>query len=77
MGSERLCLNSITLSGDLDAKLAATRDAGFTAINLWEKDLQGYPEGPQAARSAVARHGLAVPEFLPLTDSLLMAKLLG
>ncbi len=68
MHSERLCLNSITLSGDLDAKLTATRDAGFTAISLWAKDLRGYPEGPQAARSAVARQGLAVPEFLPLTD---------
>jgi len=68
MHSEKLCLNSITLSGDLDAKLTATKDAGFAAISLWEKDLRGYPEGPQAARSAVARHGLAVPEFLPLAD---------
>ena len=68
MHSERLCLNSITLSGGLDAKLTATVNAGFTAISLWEKDLRGYPEGPQAARSAVARHGLVVPEFFPLAD---------
>ena len=68
MHSEKLCLNSITLSGDLDAKLTAAKGAGFTAISLWEKDLRGYPEGPQAARSAVARHGLAIPEFLPLAD---------
>jgi len=68
MRSERLCLNSITLSGDLDAKLAATTAAGFAAIGLWEKDVREYPGGPQAARSAVARYGLAVPEFFPLRD---------
>jgi len=68
MGSERLCLNSITLSGGLDAKLAATKSTGFAGISLWAKDLQGYPKGPDSARSAVSRHGLEVPEFLPFTE---------
>lgn len=68
MYSERLCLNSITLSGSLESKLMAAKSAGFTAISLWEKDLQGHPQGPREARSLVARYGLAVPEFLPLPE---------
>jgi 4-hydroxyphenylpyruvate dioxygenase len=68
MPSEQLCVNSITLSGTLEEKLAATRDAGFTAISLWEKDLRAHPRGAHEARLAVRQHGLAVPEFLPFTE---------
>jgi 4-hydroxyphenylpyruvate dioxygenase len=68
MCAELLCLNSITLPGDLDPKLTAAKSAGFTAIGLWEKDLREYPKGAEAARSLVSQHGLAVPEFFLLRD---------
>jgi hypothetical protein len=32
-------MNTVTLAGDLEAKLNAISNAGFHAIDLWAKDL--------------------------------------
>jgi 2-keto-myo-inositol isomerase len=60
--------DSITLPGSLEAKLAATRAAGFSQIMLWAKDISGHPQGTQAAIDAVRASGLRVTGIQVMRD---------
>jgi len=73
MFTEKITLNSMTLAGDLDTKLAAAKRAGFTAISVWEKDFREYPQGAQAARAEIVQQGFFVPEFFALREWQLLA----
>jgi sugar phosphate isomerase/epimerase len=61
-------MDSISLSGSLEAKLAAIKAAGFTQVMLLARDLTGHPDGAQAAARAVRASGLRVTGFQVLRD---------
>lgn len=61
-------LDTITLAGPLEAKLAAVRGAGFGQIMLAARDIVGHPQGVAAAVAAVQASGLRVTGFQVLRD---------
>jgi len=61
-------MDTITLAGPLEAKLRATRAAGFTQIMLNATDIVGHPGGEGAAVAAVRSSGLRVTGFQVLRD---------
>ena len=61
-------MDTITLAGPLEAKLKATREAGFTQIMLNATDIVGHPGGESAAVAAVRGSGLRVTGFQVLRD---------
>jgi sugar phosphate isomerase/epimerase len=61
-------MDTITLAGALDAKLAAMRDAGFGQVMLKANDIVGHPGGVDAAVQLVRASGLRVTGFQVLRD---------
>ncbi|QHE88197.1 sugar phosphate isomerase/epimerase family protein [Hydrogenophaga sp. BPS33] len=61
-------MDTITLAGPLEAKLAAMREAGFTQVMLKANDLVGHPGGLNAAVQAVKDSGLRGTGFQVLRD---------
>ena len=61
-------MDTITLAGPLEAKLRAMKDAGFTQVMLKANDINGHPEGIDAAVRAVRNSGLRVTGFQVLRD---------
>jgi sugar phosphate isomerase/epimerase len=61
-------MDTISLAGPLEAKLAAVKAAGFGQIMLAARDLVGHPEGIDAAVQAVRSSGLRVTGFQVLRD---------
>ncbi|MEO8740929.1 MAG: sugar phosphate isomerase/epimerase family protein [Casimicrobiaceae bacterium] len=61
-------MDTITLAGPIEAKLAAVRAAGFTQIMLSARDLVGHPDGESAAIDAVRNSGLRVTGLQVLRD---------
>jgi sugar phosphate isomerase/epimerase len=68
MNLDHFGMDTITLAGPLEAKLAAMRAAGFTQVMLNANDLAGHPGGPPAAIETVRRSGLRVTGFQVLRD---------
>jgi sugar phosphate isomerase/epimerase len=68
MNLDHFGMDTITLAGPLEAKLAAIRAAGFTQVMLNANDLAGHPGGPAAASEMVRRSGLRVTGFQVLRD---------
>jgi sugar phosphate isomerase/epimerase len=61
-------MDTITLAGPLEAKLAAMRAAGFTQVMLKANDIVGHAGGVEAAVQAVRASGLRVTGFQVLRD---------
>ena len=61
-------MDTITLAGPLEAKLAAMKAAGFSQVMLSARDVVGYPQGLQAAVAAVRASGLRPTGFQVLRD---------
>ncbi|MDE2082753.1 MAG: sugar phosphate isomerase/epimerase [Burkholderiales bacterium] len=61
-------MDTISLAGPLEAKLAAIRGAGFDQVMLSARDIAGHPGGLDAAVAAVRRSGLRVTGFQVLRD---------
>lgn len=61
-------MDTITLAGPLEAKLAAMKEAGFSQVMLKANDLVGHPQGWQAAVQAVHDSGLRGTGFQVLRD---------
>lgn len=61
-------MDTITLAGDLAAKLQAIREAGFSQVMLKANDLVGHPGGVDAAVAVVKASGLKVTGFQVLRD---------
>jgi len=61
-------MDTITLAGPLEAKLAAIGEAGFSQVMLNAKDVVGHPQGIDAAVAAVKGSGLRVTGFQVLRD---------
>jgi sugar phosphate isomerase/epimerase len=68
MNLDHFGMDTITLAGPLEAKLAAMRAAGFTQVMLNARDLAEHPGGPSAACEAVRKSGLRVTGFQVLRD---------
>ncbi|HEX6157060.1 MAG TPA: sugar phosphate isomerase/epimerase [Burkholderiales bacterium] len=68
MNLDHFGMDTITLAGPLEAKLAAMRAAGFTQVMLNANDLAGPPGGPAAAIEIVRKSGLRVTGFQVLRD---------
>src|SRR5258708_37144471 len=63
MNLDHFGVDTITLAGLLEARLAAGRGAGFTQIMLSAQDIVGHPGGAAAAIAAVQKSGLRVTGF--------------
>ena len=61
-------MDTISFAGPLEAKLKATREAGFSQIMLAARDLVGHADGWQAAVAVVKASGLRVTGFQVLRD---------
>jgi sugar phosphate isomerase/epimerase len=61
-------MDTISMAGPLEAKLAAMRAAGFTQVMLAARDLVGHADGWRAAVAAVKASGLRVTGFQVLRD---------
>jgi sugar phosphate isomerase/epimerase len=61
-------MDTITLAGPLEAKLAAMTAAGFGQVMLAARDIVGHPQGIEAAVAAVKASGLRVTGFQVLRD---------
>ena len=61
-------MDTISFAGPLEAKLKATREAGFSQIMLAARDLVGHAGGWQTAVAAVKASGLRVTGFQVLRD---------
>jgi sugar phosphate isomerase/epimerase len=61
-------MDTITLAGPLEAKLAAMRAAGFGQVMLKAGDIVGHPGGVEAAVQVVRASGLRVTGFQVLRD---------
>ncbi len=64
----RFGMDTITLAGPLEAKLAAMRAAGFRQVMLAARDIVGHPQGIDAAIAAVKASGLRITGFQVLRD---------
>ena len=61
-------MDTITLAGPLEAKLAAMQAAGFSQVMLKANDINGHPGGIEAAVAAVKASGLRGTGFQVLRD---------
>ena len=61
-------MDTITLAGPLEGKLAAMRGAGFTHVMLNATDIAGHPGGEDAAFASVRASGLRATGFQVLRD---------
>ena len=61
-------MDTITLAGPLEAKLAAMKAVGFSHVMLSARDVVGHPQGLQAAVAAVRASGLRPTGFQVLRD---------
>jgi sugar phosphate isomerase/epimerase len=61
-------MDSVTLAGPLETKLAACRAAGFSQIMLWARDLAEHPGGTAHAVDVVRQSGLRVTGIQVMRD---------
>ena len=61
-------MDTITMAGSLEAKLAAMQRAGFSQVMLMARDLVSHPGGVAAAVEAVQASGLRPTGFQVLRD---------
>lgn len=61
-------MDTITLAGPLEAKLAAMKAAGFSQVMLKANDINGHPGGIEAAVAAVKASGMRGTGFQVLRD---------
>lgn len=61
-------MDTASLAGPLDAKLAAVRQAGFAQVMISASDVVGHPAGFAAGVRAVRNSGLAVTGLKALRD---------
>ncbi len=68
MDLDRYGMDTITLAGSLQPKLAAMKAAGFTQVMLSARDIVADPAGEAGAIAAVRDSGLRVTGFQVLRD---------
>jgi sugar phosphate isomerase/epimerase len=68
MNLDHFGMDTITLSGPLETKLAAMRAGGFRQVMLMAPDIAGHPGGERPAVEAVRQSGLRATGFQVLRD---------
>ncbi len=61
-------MDTASLAGSLEAKLAAIRRAGFSQVMISAVDVVAHPQGTAAAVDAIRRSGLRVTGYQALRD---------
>ena len=61
-------MDTASLAGSLEAKLAAVREAGFAQVMISATDVVAHPEGVVAAARAIRASGLKVTGYEALRD---------
>lgn len=59
---------TVSISGDLDQKLAAIAAAGFDGVEIFENDLLVYDRSPREVGRMVRDQGLEITLFQPFRD---------
>ena len=59
---------TVTMSGELDAKLRAIAEAGFDGVEIFENDLLAFDRTPREVGQMVCDHGLEITLFQPVRD---------
>ena len=59
---------TVTMSGELDAKLRAIAEAGFDGVEIFENDLLAFDRTPREAGQMVRDQGLEITLFQPFRD---------
>ena len=59
---------TVSVSGELDVKLAAIARAGFDGVEIFENDLLVYNSSPRDIGKLVCDHGLEITLFQPFRD---------
>jgi 4-hydroxyphenylpyruvate dioxygenase len=67
-GVMRTSIATVCLSGTLDEKLVAARDAGFDGVEIFEPDLVASPASPEGIRARAAELGLSLDLYQPFRD---------
>lgn len=68
MDASRFGMDTITLNGGLEAKLAAMKTAGFTQVMILARDIAGHPQGEAAGIAAILSSGLRVTGLQVMRD---------
>ncbi|MEP7181102.1 MAG: sugar phosphate isomerase/epimerase [Betaproteobacteria bacterium] len=61
-------IDTVSLAGSLESRLAAAREAGFSQVMISATDIVGHPAGTAAAVRAVGESGLRVTGLEALRD---------
>ena len=64
----RTSIATVCLSGTLDQKLVAAREAGFDGVEIFEPDLVASPVSPEAIRARAGQLGLSLDLYQPFRD---------
>lgn len=64
----RTSIATVCLSGTLEEKLVAAREAGFDGVEIFEPDLVASPLSPEAIRARAAELGLTLDLYQPFRD---------
>jgi 4-hydroxyphenylpyruvate dioxygenase len=67
-GTMRTSIATVCLSGTLDQKLVAAREAGFDGVEIFEPDLVASPLSPEAIRARAEQLGLSLDLYQPFRD---------
>jgi sugar phosphate isomerase/epimerase len=68
MDAARFGMDTITLNGGLEAKLAAMKAAGFTQVMILARDIAGHLQGEEAAIEAILNCGMRITGLQVLRD---------
>ncbi|MEU5672559.1 TIM barrel protein [Micromonospora sp. NPDC047762] len=68
VGSDRLCIATVCLSGTLEDKLAAAAAARFQSVEIFGSDLVASSWSPTRVRRECDRRGLSVAAYQPFRD---------
>lgn len=64
----RTSIATVCLSGTLDQKLLAAREAGSDGVEIFEPDLVAAPQSPEAIRARAEQLGLSLDLYQPFRD---------
>ncbi|MCR2785945.1 sugar phosphate isomerase/epimerase and 4-hydroxyphenylpyruvate domain-containing protein [Microbacterium sp. zg-YB36] len=64
----RTSIATVCLSGTLDEKFVAAKEAGFDGVEIFEPDLVASPHSPEAIRARAQELGLTLDLYQPFRD---------
>jgi 4-hydroxyphenylpyruvate dioxygenase len=64
----KISIATVSMSGELDAKLRAISEAGFDGVEIFENDLLAFDKTPREVGQIVRDQGLEITLFQPFRD---------